>query len=219
MDSERLRRQDEELGRIYTGPSGEDLPSITTLCGRMFHSASAIAAWRGRVGEVEANLVLRKAVERGNRIHATLEEWLRHGGRCPYPGIERWMSSMGATSAGAEITVCSPDIGYAGTCDAYIDTPDDTIVVDWKTGAKREHHALQASAYAAASHRLADTAWVPIVQPLPKRAFVIYIDAFDVCRVYEVRDLPGSIEVVKALATTWRWEATCRPWLRGRTIK
>jgi genome maintenance exonuclease 1 len=60
--------------RYYVTPSGQRLPSVTTVLGAM--KKKEIMAWRRRVGEVEANRVSKLATGRGNRVHTLAEKYL-----------------------------------------------------------------------------------------------------------------------------------------------
>lgn len=62
--------------RVYTTPSGKQLPSVTTVVGAM--KKEAIMEWRKRVGEEEANRVSKIATSRGNRVHLLAEKYLNN---------------------------------------------------------------------------------------------------------------------------------------------
>ena len=61
-------------GRTYLSPDGSRFPSITTVLSIL--SEEAIAAWRNRVGEEEANRVGQRASNRGTQVHAIVEKYL-----------------------------------------------------------------------------------------------------------------------------------------------
>jgi len=63
-------------GRFYTTPTGEKLPSVTTVLGAM--GKKAIYEWRQRVGAEEANRVSRIASGRGTRMHTLCEKYLNN---------------------------------------------------------------------------------------------------------------------------------------------
>jgi genome maintenance exonuclease 1 len=60
--------------RYYVTPSGQRLPSVTTVLGAM--KKKEIMAWRRKVGEVEANRISKLATGRGNRVHTLAEKYL-----------------------------------------------------------------------------------------------------------------------------------------------
>ena len=55
-------------GRFYYPPSGEKLPSITTVLGTTADK-SGLNEWRKKVGNKEAEQVGKRATIRGNIIH------------------------------------------------------------------------------------------------------------------------------------------------------
>ena len=63
-------------GRFYLTPTGEKLPSVTTVIGAM--GKKAIFEWRERVGAEEANRVSRIASGRGTRMHTLCEKYLNN---------------------------------------------------------------------------------------------------------------------------------------------
>ena len=62
--------------RAYTTPTGEKLPSITTVLSIL--SEQHIYEWRKRVGAEEANRVSRAATTRGTALHALVERYVKN---------------------------------------------------------------------------------------------------------------------------------------------
>ena len=58
-----------KMGRLYSTPDGS-FPSVTTVLSIL--TEDAIAAWRARVGEEEANKISHKASSRGTKVHSIL---------------------------------------------------------------------------------------------------------------------------------------------------
>jgi genome maintenance exonuclease 1 len=73
---EDLKSETLNNGRYYTTPTGEKLPSVTTVIGAM--GKKAIYEWRQRVGAEEANRVSRIASGRGTRMHTLCEKYLNN---------------------------------------------------------------------------------------------------------------------------------------------
>lgn len=71
-----LNREDTEGGRFYVLPSGQKVPSVTTVLS--WHKKPALQEWRNRVGEEEANRVSKKASTRGTKLHAVCEDYLNN---------------------------------------------------------------------------------------------------------------------------------------------
>jgi len=74
MVIENLNTETVDDKRYYVTPSGQRLPSVTTVLGAM--KKKEIMAWRRRVGEAEANRVSKLATGRGNRVHTLAEKYL-----------------------------------------------------------------------------------------------------------------------------------------------
>ena len=74
MVIENLNTETVDDKRYYVTPSGQRLPSVTTVLGAM--KKKEIMAWRRRVGEAEANRVSKLATGRGNRVHSLAEKYL-----------------------------------------------------------------------------------------------------------------------------------------------
>jgi hypothetical protein len=64
------------FGRVYTVPSGERYPSVTTIIGKAT-DMSWKDEWVARVGEDKAREVTQKALDRGNTLHALCEDYLK----------------------------------------------------------------------------------------------------------------------------------------------
>ena len=62
--------------RQYTDPKGNKYYSITTCLSIL--SEEAIAKWRARVGEEEANRISSEASTRGTRVHEILEAYVNN---------------------------------------------------------------------------------------------------------------------------------------------
>lgn len=71
---ENLNTETVDGKRYYVTPSGQRLPSVTTVLGAM--KKKEIMAWRKKVGEAEANRVSKLATGRGNRVHTLAEKYL-----------------------------------------------------------------------------------------------------------------------------------------------
>lgn len=58
--------------RHYTTPSGTILPSVTTFLDAILDK-SFLAAWRKKMGEEEADRIVARACDRGERVHKCME--------------------------------------------------------------------------------------------------------------------------------------------------
>lgn len=69
-----LQAQTTDSGRVYLTPSGKKYPSVTTVLSH--YNSRAIAEWRERVGNEEANKIAGRASRRGTKLHSVCEKYL-----------------------------------------------------------------------------------------------------------------------------------------------
>lgn len=62
--------------RVYTTPTGEKYPSITTILSST--KSKELKAWRQRVGDSEANSITKKAASRGTSLHSIVEQYINN---------------------------------------------------------------------------------------------------------------------------------------------
>ena len=67
-------------GKRHYSLDGSNLPSVTTILSatKSEEDKAALAAWRERVGKVEADRIKKEASSRGSSIHKFIEDFL-HG--------------------------------------------------------------------------------------------------------------------------------------------
>lgn len=67
-------------GRIYFNPlTNKSYISVTTFLSKTSSSKrKSLENWRKRVGEAEADIILKKATNRGNKLHKAFEFWLKN---------------------------------------------------------------------------------------------------------------------------------------------
>lgn len=83
----------------------------------------------------------RTAAELGTAVHAAIEEYSLRGTRPhvddeirPFlESFDRWAQQFQPEYQAAEVTVYSPDRGYAGTCDAFLTLDGVRFIADYKT--------------------------------------------------------------------------------------
>jgi CRISPR/Cas system-associated exonuclease Cas4 (RecB family) len=71
-----LNAETTDSGRLYTTPEGNKYKSITTILSH--YGKKAIYEWRQAVGEEYANIVSRKASNRGTKVHKICEDYLNN---------------------------------------------------------------------------------------------------------------------------------------------
>ena len=147
-------------GRTYAVPDGGNYPSITTVLSLL--NEEAIAAWRKRVGEDEANRIGQRASNRGTQVHAIVERYLRNEDTTDYlPHIRQSLENLRpildksiGKIFGLEVALYSNHLGVAGRCDCIAEFDGVPSIVDFKTSKrikkKNKIHSYfaQAAAYA-----------------------------------------------------------------------
>lgn len=88
-----MKRETTTEGRKYVTPTGEKLPSVTTILDatKPAEAKKALIEWRRRVGEQKAKEITAEAAGRGTRMHKYLENYVLNGetgepGSNPYSG-------------------------------------------------------------------------------------------------------------------------------------
>lgn len=137
---ENLNTETVDGKRYYIAPSGQRLPSVTTVLGAM--KKKEIMAWRRKVGEVEANRISKLATGRGNRVHSLAEKYLMNESiewKKEMPdAIEMFQSIVPEFSKINNIhymeqALWSEKIGLAGRVDLIAEWEGKLSVIDFKT--------------------------------------------------------------------------------------
>jgi len=133
-------------GRTYVAPDGSRFPSITTVLSII--NEDAIAAWRKRVGEEEANRIGNRASNRGTLVHSIIERYLKNEDIEDYlPHIRQSLENLRpildrriGTIYGLETALYSHHLGLAGRCDCVADFDGVPSIVDFKTSKRVKKH-------------------------------------------------------------------------------
>ena len=147
-------------GRNYRDPDGNDYPSVTTVLSIL--SEEAIAKWRKRVGEEEANRIGHRASSRGTAVHSIIEGYLKNEDTSTYlPHVKQSLQNLRpildksiGKIFGLEVALYSRYLGLAGRCDCVAEFDGVPSIVDFKTSRrvkkkdKISNYFAQASAYA-----------------------------------------------------------------------
>ena len=164
-------------GRKYVDPTGNKLPSVTTILDKTKpeESKKALAAWRRRMGEKKAAEITQEAAFRGTMMHSFLERYLK--GENPIPGsnfyhqhsfkmaniiLEQYLKPSLTETWGLEASLYYPEL-YAGTTDivgVYNGIPS---ILDFKqtntpkTDERVVDYKLQLAAYIMAHDKVHNT--------------------------------------------------------------
>ncbi|MDB4661946.1 preprotein translocase subunit TatA [Gammaproteobacteria bacterium] len=71
-----LERVDLEIGRHYLDSNQKPVPSVTTVLSGTSKSKNGLIQWRNRVGEEEAERVIKQSTDIGTAVHEAIENYL-----------------------------------------------------------------------------------------------------------------------------------------------
>ena len=136
--------------RLYNTPNGEKYPSITTVLSIL--SEKAIAAWRKRVGEEEANKISRRASTRGTAVHEMCEKYIDNDpdykkGYMPniladFNRIKPILDERIGTVYAQEVPLYSDHLGVAGRVDCVAEFDGKLSIIDFKTSKKKKSRSM-----------------------------------------------------------------------------
>lgn len=172
-----LQRRNTDEGRRYETPDGLKLPSVTTILDatKPEEKKKALLEWRRSVGEQRATAITTEAANRGTRMHAFLEEYVKTGelprsGSNPFSIQSHTMANsiiqQGLCKVdeywGVEVPLYFPQV-YAGTTDCCGVHQKQEAILDFKQTnkpKKREwidDYFIQLAAYAEAHNEVHGT--------------------------------------------------------------
>ena len=177
-DYQEFKRKSVNGKRLYENPFGEPVPSVTTILDKTkpAEARKALAEWKKRVGEEQAQKIASDAAGNGTMMHNQLEAWNKgtwaRGEK--YTGestiLSRKMADVIMDNIendldevwGAEVNLCAPGL-YAGTTDLVGVYKGKPTIMDYKQANKRkkkewiDDYFLQGAAYALAHNELYNT--------------------------------------------------------------
>ena len=125
-------------GRLYKTPDGLEYPSLTTVLHIL--SEAAIADWRKRVGEAQADATSKRASERGTALHEAIERFLKNEDTSDITPATRILLNRSRLTlrrinniVAQEIALWSDEMRVAGRCDCIADFDGIPSVIDFKT--------------------------------------------------------------------------------------
>jgi genome maintenance exonuclease 1 len=172
-----LSRETVDGKRHYCLPNGKKVPSVTTILDKTKSSESreALANWKKRVGEQQAQQITTEAANRGTRMHSYLETYVMMDDLKPLPSnpfahpswfmaAEIILHGLGQVDEfwGVEVPVYYSGL-YAGTTDCVGLWNGKPAIIDFKQSnrvKKREwieDYFLQLAAYALAHDEMTGT--------------------------------------------------------------
>jgi len=158
-------RQSIDGKRVYVTPDGNQYPSITTILGKQ--PKPSLVEWRERVGDEEANRIMKEAAKIGTEVHELCERYLYNKTIISTDSESRRVFNrmrfiLGNIDniVGLEIPVYSDKLRVAGTTDCVAEYNGKISVIDFKTSCKPkreewiEDYYLQLAAYAHAHNHV-----------------------------------------------------------------
>jgi genome maintenance exonuclease 1 len=201
LDLPLLERENIDGVRYYKiGGENKKLVSITSVISH--YSKEKFAKWRQRVGEEEANRIIKRATNRGTDTHTLIEQCLRNMDlvsdilpisemlfQISRPALDR-INNIHTL----EGSLYSEILGVAGTVDCIAEFDGELAVIDFKTSAKPkprewiEGYFVQTMFYGMALYEMTG---IPI-----KKLVIIMTCENGECVVYEERDLKKYMKLV-----------------------
>ena len=140
-----IHNTDTKAGRYYVSPNGSKYWSVTTVLGRM-QDKSGLDEWKKKVGEEEANKILRQAGVRGTSIHNIAEKYVMNDptyfdGEMPFnktafkpikKALDKHLECVHVVEAG----LYSDKLKVAGRCDLIGIWDGKLSIIDFKTSRK-----------------------------------------------------------------------------------
>jgi hypothetical protein len=172
-----LSRETVDGKRHYCLPNGKKVPSVTTILDKTKsrESREALANWKKRVGEQQAQQITTEAANRGTRMHSYLETYVMMDDLKPLPSnpfahpswfmaAEIILHGLGQVDEfwGVEVPVYYSGL-YAGTTDCVGLWNGKPAIIDFKQSNKVkkrewiEDYFLQLAAYALAHDEMTGT--------------------------------------------------------------
>jgi len=161
-----LERVDLEIGRHYLDSNKKLVPSVTTVLSGTSKSTDALIQWRNRVGNEEAERIIKQSTDIGTAVHEAIENYLNgaywnnfdetHDQQLAQKISTKFINDglKGITEIwGLEVGLLLDNL-YAGTADCVGMYKNIPTLIDFKTAKKIkkrewiEDYFLQGCAYA-----------------------------------------------------------------------
>ena len=171
----KLERVDTDIGRHYLDSDNKPVPSVTTVLSGTYKSKDGLIQWRNRVGDEEADRIIKQSTDIGTAVHEAIEKFLNKEDWDDFDNssdqiLAKSISNKFIKDALNGITeIWGLEVGlildnlYAGTADCVGLYKDIPTLIDFKTAKKIkkrdwiEDYFLQGCAYANAHNVMFDT--------------------------------------------------------------
>ena len=197
----KLERVDTEIGRHYRDSNNNLVPSVTTVLSGTSDNKDGIEKWRKKVGDSEADRIMKQSTDIGTAVHEAIEKFLGNNDWDYFQDTSDQIMARKMTSKFVDLglnkisQVWGLEVGlildnlYAGTADCVGTYSDVPSLIDFKTARrikKREwieDYFLQGCAYANAHNVMFNTEIKQIVilmvdRDLMFKEFIVKSDEF-----------------------------------------
>jgi len=196
-----LEKKEQNGIRLYNLPSGDWVPSITSVTS--FYNRQIFVKWRERVGLEEANRITKRATARGTDFHQVCQDYLENKelNWDNYQPLTKFMfyhlkpelDKINNIHA-IERTLYSEYLGLAGRVDCIAEYEGELAVIDFKTSDKIkpeewiENYFVQEMFYAAAYYELTE---IPI-----KKLITLMVTPSGEVKVFDKRNKGDYIKLL-----------------------
>ena len=161
-----LERVDTDIGRHYLDSDNKPVPSVTTVLSGTSKSKDGLVQWRNRVGDEEADRIIKQSTDIGTAVHEAIEKFLNKEGWDNFENTSDQILAKNISNKfikdalkgiteiwGLEVGLILDNL-YAGTADCVGLYKDIPTLIDFKTAKKIkkrdwiEDYFLQGCAYA-----------------------------------------------------------------------
>ena len=170
-----LKRVEIDSARYYLDSFGNPVPSVTTVLSKTSNKSDGIDQWRARVGNEEAERIIKLSTDIGSAVHEAIENYLNNtlwdkfedsldqkiAKRISQKFIKDGLNDI-SEIWGLEVGLILDNL-YAGTADCVGIYKDKESIIDFKTAKKIkkrewiEDYFLQCCAYANAHNVMFNT--------------------------------------------------------------
>tara|TARA_Y100000389_G_C17349176_1_gene457488 strand:+ start:317 stop:991 length:675 start_codon:yes stop_codon:yes gene_type:complete len=162
----KLERITMDVGRYYLDSTNNPVPSVTTVLSATSSSSEGISRWRIKVGEEEADRIIKQSTDIGTAVHEAIERFLNNEEWDLFDNTEDQGIAKNITNKFIDVglsgitEVWGLEVGllldnlYAGTADCVGLYKNIPTLIDFKTAKKIkrrdwiEDYFLQGCAYA-----------------------------------------------------------------------
>ena len=162
----KLERVETDIGRHYLDSDNKPVPSVTTVLSGTSKSKDGLIQWRNRVGDEEADRIIKQSTDIGTAVHEAIEKFLNKEVWDDFDNTSDQILAKSISNKfikdalngiteiwGLEVGLILDNL-YAGTADCVGLYKDIPTLIDFKTAKKIkkrdwiEDYFLQGCAYA-----------------------------------------------------------------------